>query len=216
MTVEVPVERSARVAAIDAVLPQTQCRQCGFDGCRPYAAAIARDEADIDRCPPGGDAGVLRLSAVTGRPVRPLDPTRGATKPLVLAVIDEAICIGCTLCIQACPVDAIVGGARRMHAVVGDLCTGCELCVAPCPVDCIAMVDAGFGWTDAHAAAARDHHDRRVDRLARWASEAADRREAVCRTPVVDAPDRKAAIVAAAVARAARLAAERRPVRGPS
>lgn len=147
---------------------------------------------------------------MTGRPVVPLDATRGATKPLALAVIDEAICIGCTLCIQACPVDAIVGGARRMHTVVEDLCTGCELCVAPCPVDCIAMVDADFAWTDAHADAARTRHRRRAERLARWSGEAADRRLAVRRAPVDTSTARRAAIVAAAVERAERLAAERR------
>ena len=192
---------------IDAVLPQTQCRQCGFEGCRPYAAAIADGMADIDRCPPGGVAGVVKLAAVTGLPVRPLDATRGATKPLALAVIDESVCIGCTLCIQACPVDAIVGGAKRMHVVVAELCTGCELCVPPCPVDCIALVDADFAWDDAHADQARTRHRRRDHRLARWAADAADRGQAA---PVPSTTSRKQAIVAAAIERARALAEARR------
>lgn len=157
------------IQAIDAVLPQTQCRQCGFDGCKPYAAAIASGAADIDRCPPGGESGVAKLAAVTGRPPVPLNSYYGMPKALALAVIDEAICIGCTLCIQACPVDAIVGGAKRMHDVVPDLCTGCELCIAPCPVDCIRMEPAGYAWTDVHAADARARHEARARRLERIA-----------------------------------------------
>ena len=126
--------------AIERVLPQTQCAQCGFAGCRPYAEAIARGEAEIDRCPPGGENGVRALAQLLGREVRPLDPTRGATKaPQVLRVI-EALCIGCTKCIQACPVDAIVGAPKLMHSVIESECTGCELCVPPCPVDCFEIV----------------------------------------------------------------------------
>ena len=130
----------ALVARIDAALPQTQCRRCGYAACRPYAEAIARGDAAINRCPPGGDAGVRTLARITGQPVLPLDPGCGAETPPRVAVIDEAACIGCTKCIQACPVDAIVGANKLMHTVVADLCTGCELCVAPCPVDCIDMV----------------------------------------------------------------------------
>lgn len=181
------------VDRIDAVLPQTQCRQCGFDGCRPYADAIARGEP-IDRCPPGGDAGIAKLARVTGRLVVPLDLTRGVHKPLVLAVVDESLCIGCTLCIQACPVDAIVGAAKRMHTVVPELCTGCELCIPPCPVDCIRLVPAPFAWDDAHAGAARDRHRARARRLERLAAD-----EQAAPAP---APSRKDAIVAAALARA--------------
>ncbi len=185
------------VDRIDAVLPQTQCRQCGFDGCRPYAAAIAAGRAEIDRCPPGGEAGVARIAAVVGRPVVPLDTTCGITKPLALAVIDESICIGCTLCIQACPVDAIVGGAKRMHDVVAELCTGCELCLPPCPVDCIRMVDADFLWDDARASAARIRHQARGERLARLAAEDVGGPNAGERAAL-----RKRAIVDAAIARA--------------
>lgn len=152
---------------IDAVLPQTQCRQCGYDGCRPYAAAIADGEAEINQCPPGGDRGIARLAAVVGRPPIPLNTAHGVPKPLALAWIDESLCIGCTLCIQACPVDAIVGGAKRMHDVVAELCTGCELCLPPCPVDCIVLVPAACEWDDAAAAAARLRHDARDARLAR-------------------------------------------------
>ncbi len=125
---------------IDAALPQTQCRRCGYPACRPYAEAIARGEAAINRCPPGGGQGVRTLARITGRPVLPLDPEYGAETPPRVAIIDEAVCIGCTKCIQACPVDAIVGANKLMHTVIADLCTGCELCVAPCPVDCIEMV----------------------------------------------------------------------------
>jgi electron transport complex protein RnfB len=155
------------VADVDAVLPQTQCRQCGFDGCRPYATAIVEGRAEINQCPPGGDAGIARLAAVVGRPTLPLNTTHGVSKPLALAWIDESLCIGCTLCIKACPVDAIVGGAKRMHDVVAELCTGCELCLPPCPVDCIVLVPAGHEWNDALAAAARVRHDTRAARLAR-------------------------------------------------
>jgi Na+-translocating ferredoxin:NAD+ oxidoreductase subunit B len=125
---------------IDALLPQTQCRQCGHAGCRPYAAAIAAGHAQINQCAPGGDAGVARIARLLGRAPLRLNPANGVHKPPALALIDEENCIGCTLCIQACPVDAIVGAAKQMHTVLKSLCTGCELCIAPCPVDCISMV----------------------------------------------------------------------------
>lgn len=156
---------------IDGLLPQTQCTKCGYDGCRPYADAIAAGEAAINRCPPGGEAGIAALSRLLDTPELALDTTRGVPGPLTVAVIDEAHCIGCTLCIQACPVDAIVGAAKRMHTVLPDLCTGCDLCVAPCPVDCIAMVPAGRAWTPADADAARRRHAARADRLARTPAE---------------------------------------------
>ena len=125
---------------IDDLLPQTQCTQCGFSGCRPYAEAIASGDAQINQCPPGGAQGIARLAALLGRAIIPLNPAHGVEKPLAAALIDEQWCIGCTLCIQACPVDAIVGAAKRMHTVLLEQCTGCELCVAPCPVDCIEMI----------------------------------------------------------------------------
>lgn len=127
------------VDKVDAILPQTQCGQCGYPGCRPYAEAIANQEAEINQCPPGGDEGIRKLAELLGREYKPLDAAHGMEKPKSLAVIDETTCIGCTLCIQACPVDAIVGAAKQMHTVVASLCTGCELCVPPCPVDCIRM-----------------------------------------------------------------------------
>jgi electron transport complex protein RnfB len=134
-----PAAPASLADRLDAVLPQTQCRQCGFAGCRPYAEAMAAGEADINRCPPGGDAGIRRLARIALREVRPLAPELAAHKPRAVAVIDEDDCIGCTLCIQACPVDAILGAAKLMHTIIRDECTGCELCVAPCPVDCIRM-----------------------------------------------------------------------------
>lgn len=127
---------------IDALLPQTQCTRCGYPACRPYAEAIARGAAAINRCPPGGEAGIRALAALTGQPVLPLDPACGAEMPPQIAFIDEDVCIGCTKCIQVCPTDAIVGASRLMHTVIPDLCTGCELCIPPCPVDCIAMLPA--------------------------------------------------------------------------
>ncbi|HJP98121.1 MAG TPA: RnfABCDGE type electron transport complex subunit B [Rhodanobacteraceae bacterium] len=126
---------------IDAALPQTQCQRCGYLACRPYADAIARGEAAINRCPPGGAEGVRVLARITGQPVVPLDPECGVEASARVAVIDEDACIGCTKCIQACPVDAIVGATKLMHTVIADLCTGCELCLPPCPVDCIAMIE---------------------------------------------------------------------------
>jgi electron transport complex protein RnfB len=134
------VEGDPLVDKIDAILPQTQCGQCGFPGCRPYATAIANGEADINQCPPGGEPGVRALADLLGVEPKPLNAEHGDPKPKSVAVIDENLCIGCTLCIQACPVDAILGAAKHMHTVIVSECTGCELCVAPCPVDCIAMV----------------------------------------------------------------------------
>jgi electron transport complex protein RnfB len=122
------------------LLPQTQCGQCSFPGCRPYAEAIARGEADINRCPPGGEATIKALADLLGVVPKPLDAEVGMEKPKTVAWIDEKVCIGCTLCIQACPVDAILGAPKLMHTIIRDECTGCELCVAPCPVDCIYMV----------------------------------------------------------------------------
>lgn len=125
---------------IDRLLPQTQCGQCGYPGCRPYAEAIANGVADINQCPPGGEAGIRALANLLGREPMRLNAANGVEKPKALALIDEAICIGCTKCIQACPVDAIIGASKLMHTVIAELCTGCELCLPPCPVDCIEMV----------------------------------------------------------------------------
>lgn len=127
---------------IDALLPQTQCTRCGYPACKPYAEAIARGEAPINRCPPGGDAGIRALAALTGQPRQPLDPECGSESPPQIACIDEDACIGCTKCIQACPTDAIVGASKLMHTIIPELCTGCELCIPPCPVDCIVMLPA--------------------------------------------------------------------------
>jgi len=195
------------VPAIDALLPQTQCTRCGYAGCAPYAAAIAGGEADINRCPPGGPETIARLAAVTGRPARPLDATCGEHAPLRIAVIDPDRCIGCTLCIAACPVDAIVGAAKRLHGVLSTLCSGCELCVAPCPVDCIDMVPAQRDWTPADATAARLRHDRRNARVAR-AERIALRRGVAARHAIEASPtqstaaDARRAAVAAALERA--------------
>jgi electron transport complex protein RnfB len=128
------------VEQINALLPQTQCAQCGFPGCRPYAEAIARGAADINQCPPGGEAGVRALAALLGREPKPLNTEHGINKPPQVAFIREDECIGCTKCIQACPVDAIIGAQKLMHTVIAEDCTGCELCIPPCPVDCIDLL----------------------------------------------------------------------------
>ena len=206
---------------IEDVLPQTQCTKCGYEGCRPYAEAIAAGEANINQCPPGGLEGVKRLASVTGRMVIPINPANGKERPRPVAFIDEALCIGCTLCIQACPVDAIVGAPKQMHTILPSLCTGCDLCVAPCPVDCIAMLPVtgertGWdAWSQQAADAARDRHDARAVRLqrekrendARLAAKAADKLRAVTaeetNTPEELAEkERKRAIIAAAIERA--------------
>lgn len=207
------------VDAIDALLPQTQCTRCGYPDCRSYAEAIAQGQAAINRCPPGGAEGIARLAALTGRPVADLDPECGQEGPRKLAVIDEAWCIGCTLCIKACPVDAIVGANKLMHSVVGPLCTGCELCVPVCPVDCIALVDATPGrtgwqaWSPEQAAQARERyafHRQRVERdrrehEERLAAKAQHKLEHLAEESKLTDPqelDRKRAVIEAALARA--------------
>ncbi|MBV8656895.1 MAG: electron transport complex subunit RsxB [Burkholderiales bacterium] len=166
-------------ARIDAALPQTQCKQCEYPDCRGYAEALAAGKAEINQCPPGGDAGIVRLAALTGRVVIPLNPRHGIEKPFAVAVIDEAVCIGCTLCIQACPVDAIVGAAKLMHTVLADECTGCELCIAPCPVDCIDMLPATLPGAlpsgEARADLWRRRHQFHLFRVKREKGERADR-----------------------------------------
>ena len=144
-----PGTRQSLADLIDAALPQTQCTRCGYPDCRAYANVLAAGAAAINRCPPGGQEGIVRLAALTGQPVLPLDTARGPEAPRLMAVIDEAWCIGCALCIQACPVDCIIGAPKRMHTVIDDLCSGCELCVPACPVDCIALLPvtgARTGW----------------------------------------------------------------------
>ena len=147
------------IDAVDALLPQTQCTRCGFPDCRAYASAIALDGAPINQCPPGGAAGIAALALATGREPLPLNPQNGVEGPLRLAVIDEAWCIGCTLCLNACPVDCIVGGPKAMHTVVESLCTGCELCIPVCPVDCISLVDQGDDWNPERANEARARYE---------------------------------------------------------
>lgn len=137
-----PDDRDALIERLDRLLPQTQCGQCGYTGCRPYAEAMADGEADVTHCPPGGDAGALALALALGEPAQPFDRSRGEHKTGLVALVIEDDCIGCTKCIQACPVNAIIGGAKHMHTVLDALCTGCELCVPACPVDCIEMVAA--------------------------------------------------------------------------
>src|SRR5712692_9352866 len=162
------------IQAIDACLPQTQCMQCGYNGCRPYAEAAARGEADVNQCPPGGEVTINALAKLLRVEAKPLNPKYGLYKPLTVAWIEEALCIGCTLCIKACPVDAILGATKQMHTVLTQECTGCELCVAPCPVDCIHMRpvtinDAG-PWPDysqAEAERARRRMQARMNRLQR-------------------------------------------------
>ncbi|WP_411190586.1 electron transport complex subunit RsxB [Paraburkholderia sp. B3] len=219
---------------IEDLLPQTQCTKCGYDGCRPYAEAVAAGAADYNQCPPGGAEGVARLARLLGKPVIALNPANGVERPRPVAFIDESLCIGCTLCMQACPVDAIVGAPKQMHTIVEDQCTGCDLCVAPCPVDCIAMIpvtgDAtGWdAWTEQQAAAARVRHDRRLARLAgerdaavaraaaRRAAAAtatttassADASAASAHPPADDAEAKKKAIIQAALERARRKKAE--------
>jgi len=166
---------SSLATRIDALLPQTQCTRCGYPACRDYANAIAAEVADINQCPPGGEAGIALIATLLDRARKALNPANGVEKPREIAVIDEAICIGCTKCIQACPVDAIVGAQKVMHTILIDECSGCELCIAPCPVDCISMVPA---VDDGRSVLERAPHYRerylvRKGRLVRDAEEAA-------------------------------------------
>lgn len=160
---------------IDALLPQTQCTQCGYPSCREYAEALAAGLVDLNRCPPGGVATIAALATALDREPRPLDPACGEERPWVVARIDEATCIGCTLCIHACPVDAILGAAKRMHTVIDSECTGCELCLDPCPVDCIALVPMALpaaevdGKANLHAEAPDTFLQRWMRERAAWA-----------------------------------------------
>ena len=161
---------------IDALLPQTQCTRCGYAACQPYAAAIARGEAGINRCAPGGVTTIAALARLTGHPVAPLDPAHGPEQAPQVAVVEESLCIGCMKCIQACPVDAIVGASKQMHTVIASWCTGCELCLPPCPVDCIKLVPVE---AFPPAALSRERHAFRAFRLARDEAEHARRLEAL-------------------------------------
>lgn len=175
------------IESIDTLLPQTQCRQCGYAGCRPYAEAMAAGAAAANQCPPGGEPVARALAAALGRSYRPVDPRFGVTKPPAVAFIDEAVCIGCTLCIRACPVDAIAGAAKFMHTVIAAACTGCELCLPPCPVDCISMRGvAAAGEAERLAAAQRakrrfNLRERRLAGEREAAARAAARRAAATR-----------------------------------
>ena len=183
--------------AIDALLPQTQCRRCRYDSCRAYAEAVAASDAPINRCPPGGDATVAALADLLGSPVLAIDQSCGVTTPLAIARIHEPTCIGCTLCIQACPTDAIVGAAKLMHTVIAGRCTGCELCLPPCPVNCIAMLPAPRLRSTADAERARQHFSARNARVATGL------RKREQETAAVDlARQRRRAAVDAALARA--------------
>ncbi len=194
----------ARLAArINEALPQTQCTRCGYADCGGYAQAIANDEAGINQCPPGGAEGVERLARLTGQPVRPLDPQFGIEGERAIAVIDEAWCIGCTLCLDACPTDAIVGINKRMHTVIEAHCTGCELCVPVCPVDCISMENATPGqhgwqaWSPAQADAARARYQ--IRSLRRSSDEPCS---TISSEDPAQAAVRKRSVVEAALARA--------------
>ncbi len=202
-------EHALLVDRIDAVLPQTQCGKCGYPGCRPYAEAIASGEADINRCPPGGEEGIHELAGLLGVEFRPFGADI-VLKPPSVAFIDEDLCIGCTLCIQACPMDAISGASRLMHTIIAPLCTGCELCVAPCPVDCIGMLPlppVARSGQPAHderraaANAARERYRFRLERIERDKREKAERlaqKEKVAARPdTVPAADAQARIQAA-------------------
>jgi Na+-translocating ferredoxin:NAD+ oxidoreductase subunit B len=208
-----------RAASLHAALPQTQCTRCGLPDCAEYAQAIDRGEAQINQCPPGGAEGIVRLARITGREPLPLNPVNGAEGPRTLAVIDENWCIGCTLCIEVCPTDAILGTNKRMHTVIEAYCTGCELCVPVCPVDCISLENvtddrAGWNaWSQALADQALDRYEWRKERLQREAQEHGARLEAKAREKLENLPEltkmaegpeleRKRAVIEAALARA--------------
>jgi electron transport complex protein RnfB len=203
------VAMSSLADRLDALLPQTQCTRCGYADCRAYAEAIAGEGAPVNRCPPGGETTLHALARASGQTAHTLDPDCGAPGPLRVAAIVEARCIGCTLCLRACPVDAIIGAAKRMHTVLASLCSGCELCLAPCPVDCIVMVDADRAWSMDNASAARQRHTARAARVAR-AEPVASRRARRVATLTTD-PERNTAIAAALARARARRAAPHEP-----
>ena len=190
----------SRAAEIDALLPQTQCGKCGYAGCRPYAEAVAAGAADINRCPPGGAELIAEVASLLGIAPKPLDPGCGEAGPPRVAVIREEHCIGCTLCIQACPVDAIAGAARLMHTVIAEACTGCELCVPPCPVDCIDMRDAVAPKT--RRAAAEDARRRFLARNQRLLRQRDEKTRQLAARRAAQAEKKKRETVARALERA--------------
>ncbi|RVU45218.1 electron transport complex subunit RsxB [Rubrivivax rivuli] len=213
-------DTAALAERLNAALPQTQCTRCGYPDCRSYAVAMATGEAPINRCPPGGAAGIGRLAQITGGPTLPLDTAHGTEGPRLLAVIDETWCIGCTLCIKACPVDCIVGASKLMHTVIDAQCTGCELCIPVCPVDCISLVpvtgaQTGWqAWSQPQADEARERYEFRQQRLLREQQENDERLAAKARAKLADlaahsqltepaALDAKRAVIEAALRRAA-------------
>lgn len=210
---------SALFSRVLDALPQTQCTRCGYPDCAAYAQAIAADDAAINQCPPGGAQGVARLAAITGLPALPLSPEHGIEGPRHLAWIDESWCIGCTLCIKACPVDCILGGNKRMHTVIEAQCTGCELCIPVCPVDCIHLdnvtgAHTGWdAWSPELAQSARQRHEQTRSRRERAEQERVARLEQEAAHKLAHLPeltkgaqgaelDRKRSVIEAALARA--------------
>ena len=222
----------AAAAAILALLPQTQCTRCGYPDCAAYAQAVSTGQADINQCPPGGAQGIERLAALTGRPVTPLNPVHGSEGPRRMAVIDEAWCIGCTLCIKVCPTDAIFGSNKRMHSVIEPYCTGCELCLPACPVDCITLEDATPGrsgwaaWSQGQAEQARVRYLFHDQKAQQHRAEQDKRLEEKARLKLSDLAthsqhtypavlDQKRAVIEAALARARERQAATLPVASP-
>lgn len=212
-------ERAVIAARILDALPQTQCTRCGYPDCSAYAQAIADGAADINQCPPGGAQGIARLAEITGLSAAPLDPHYGAEAPRTVAYIDENWCIGCTLCITACPTDAIFGSNKRMHTVIEADCTGCELCLPVCPVDCILLENVSGeatgwnAWSPELAQNARTRYAFRSTRRKREEAENEKRLEDKARMKLADLPahsqhtdptilDKKRAIIEAALERA--------------
>ena len=229
-TTEAPADQQALFLALHAALPQTQCTRCGYPDCAAYARAMAAGDAEVNQCPPGGQAGVERLARLTGRPALPLSPEHGSEGPRHIAVIDESWCIGCTLCIKACPTDAIIGSNKRMHTVIEPWCTGCELCIPVCPVDCIQLENVtgertGWAaWSQAEADTALRRYEARQVRLVRETREHDERQVAKAEMKLADLPthtkveegpgaqtelDRKRAIIEAALAKARAKQAQR-------
>ena len=214
-TSNLPIENSL-LTELDNALPQTQCTKCGYPDCHAYAKAMSQGEALHNRCPPGGSEGIVRLAKILKQPILSLDETHGLERPRLLAVIDEKECIGCTLCIKACPVDAIIGAPKKLHFVINDRCTGCDLCVAPCPVDCIEMVPVtekltGWeAWSNEQANFAKHNYEAHKSRQAREERDLLIRQSNKAASKLAALPSendtaekaRKKAIIEAAMARA--------------